>query len=326
MRITDLVKKSSKPFISIEIIPPRKGVRIETLFAELEALMRHHPAFMSVTSHAHEWSIEKVDGKDVERMKHKRLDTNAICIAAQSRFGIEPTPHIICRGFTKDETEDVLLTLRFHGIENVLALRGDGPPTRRGAATPFANEYASDLVEQIQRMNEGVYLDPIENADKTDFCIGVAGYPEKHFEAPDMESDLAHLKGKIDRGAHFIITQMFFDNEAFYRFRDETGKLGINVPIIPGIKPLYKREHLEALPRIFHVNIPRAIEESLARFDNPEDIYKAGIASTVAQCKDLLAHGVPGIHFYSMSVAKPTSDVLKEIIPKQSAVLGRLHI
>ena len=314
MKITDLVKQSSKPFISIEIIPPRKGVRLETLFAELEALMRYKPAFMSVTSHAHEWSVEKVNGKDVERMKHKRLDTNAICIAAQSRFGIEPTPHIICRGFTKDETEDVLLTLHFHGIENVLALRGDGSPKRGGAASAFTNEYAFDLVGQIKRMNEGIYLDPIENADKTDFCIGVAGYPEKHFEAPDMETDLANLKKKVDSGAHFIITQMFFDNEAFYKFRDEANKLGINVPIIPGIKPLYKKEHLEALPKIFHTNIPRAVRESMTSFDKPEDIYKAGIASTVAQCKDLLANGVPGIHFYSMSLAKPTSDVLKEIL------------
>jgi len=313
MKITDLVKTSTGPFISIEIIPPRKGVRLETLFAELEALMAHKPAFMSVTSHAHEWSIEKVDGKDVERMKHKRLDTNAICIAAQSRFGIEPTPHIICRGFTKDETEDVLLTLHFHGIENVLALRGDGPPTRGGTATAFANEYASDLVEQIVRMNQGVYLDPIENADKTDFCIGVAGYPEKHFEAPDMATDLANLKKKVDAGAHFIITQMFFDNEAFYRFRDEAKKIGINVPIIPGIKPLYKKEHLEVLPRIFHTKIPQAVRDSIERYTEPDDVYKAGIASSVAQCKDLLAHGVPGLHFYSMSLAKPTSDVLKGI-------------
>ncbi|MEK7107179.1 MAG: methylenetetrahydrofolate reductase [Patescibacteria group bacterium] len=313
MRIDDLVKKSSEQFISIEIIPPRKGVKLETLFAELEALMRHKPAFMSVTSHAHEWSVEKVDGKDVERMRHKRLDTNAICIAAQARFGIEPTPHIICRGFTKDETEDVLLTLHFHGIENVLALRGDGPPTRGGSASAFANEHASDLVEQIQRMNQGLYLDPIENADKTDFCIGVAGYPEKHFEAPDMKTDLAHLKQKADAGAHFIITQMFFDNEAFYRFRDEAVKLGINAPIIPGIKPLYKKEHLEALPKIFHTKIPQAVIDSISRFSNPDDIYKAGIESSVAQCKDLLAHGVPGLHFYSMSVAKPTSDVLNGI-------------
>ncbi|MDP3965505.1 MAG: methylenetetrahydrofolate reductase [bacterium] len=313
MKITDLVKTSTGPFISIEIIPPRKGVRLETLFAELEALMAHKPAFMSVTSHAHEWSIEKVDGKEVERMKHKRLDTNAICIAAQARFGIEPTPHIICRGFTKDETEDVLLTLHFHGIENVLALRGDGPPTRAGTASAFANEYASDLVEQIQRMNQGLYLDPIENADKTDFCIGVAGYPEKHFEAPDMKTDLANLKKKVDAGAHFIITQMFFDNEAFYRFRDEAKRTGINVPIIPGIKPLYKKEHLEVLPRIFHTKIPQAVIESVSRCDNPDDAYKAGIESSVAQCKDLLAHGVPGIHFYSMSVAKPTSDVLRGI-------------
>ncbi|MDO8552571.1 MAG: methylenetetrahydrofolate reductase [bacterium] len=313
MRIDDLVKQSSKPFISIEIIPPRKGVKLETLFGELEALMRHKPVFMSVTSHAHEWSIEKVNGKEVERMKHKRLDTNAICIAAQARFGIVPTPHIICRGFTKDETEDVLLTLHFHGIENVLALRGDGPPTRGGSASPFANEYASDLVEQIQRMNHGIYLDPIENADKTDFCVGVAGYPEKHFEAPDMATDLANLKKKVDAGAHFIITQMFFDNEAFYRFRDEAHKIGINVPIIPGIKPLYKKEHLEALPRIFHTKIPQAVVDSVSSFIEPDDIYKAGIASTIAQCKDLLAHGVPGIHFYSMSLSKPTSDVLKGI-------------
>lgn len=314
MRITDLVKNSSVPFTSIEIIPPRKGVRIESLFAEIEALMRYKPAFMSVTAHAHEKSIEIVHGKEVERIKHKRLDTNAICIAAKSRFGIEPTPHLICRGFTKDETEDVLLTLHFHGIQNVLALRGDGPKERIVDGTTFANGYASDLVEQVDRMNNGIYLDPVERAEKTDFCIGVAGYPEKHFEAPDFATDLKNLKKKVDRGAHFIITQMCFDNDAFYRFRDEANRIGIRVPIIPGIKPLYKKEHLEALPRIFHINIPRAVSDPIARFNEPDDIYRAGIAATVAQCKDLLSHGVPGIHFYSMSVAKPTSDVLNGLI------------
>lgn len=307
MKVTELIKNSSKPFTSIEIIPPRKGTRMEALFGELEGLMRHKPAFMSVTSHAHERSVEVVEGRKVERIKHKRLDTNAICIAAQTRFGITPTPHLICRGFTKDETEDVLLTLRFHGIENVLALRGDG------AATPhetFANEHASDLVKQIVRMNNGIYLDSIEGAEKTDFCIGVAGYPEKHFEAPDMETDLTYLKKKVDAGAHFIITQMFFDNDTFYRFREDVARIGIAVPIIPGIKPLYKKQHLEALPKIFYTKIPQAVQDSILRYDNPDDVYRAGIEASIAQCKDLLANDVPGIHFYSMSVAKPTSDVL----------------
>ncbi|KKW47876.1 hypothetical protein A3C21_03425 [Candidatus Kaiserbacteria bacterium RIFCSPHIGHO2_02_FULL_59_21] len=307
MKVTDLIKHSTKPFTSIEIIPPKKGTRMETLFGELEGLMRYKPAFMSVTSHAHERTIEEVNGKKIERIKNKRLDTNAICIAAQSRFGVVPTPHVICRGFTKDETEDMLLTLRFHGLENVLALRGDGPPNDG----EFANIYASDLVEQMQRMNRGEYLDPMENADKTDFCIGVAGYPEKHFEAPDFDTDLKNLKKKIDAGSHFIITQMFFDNTAFYSFRDEIARRGINVPVIPGIKPLYKKQHLEALPRIFYTKIPQAVQDSINRFEKEEDIYRAGIDSTIAQCKDLLAHGVPGIHFYSMSVAKPTSDVLE---------------
>ncbi|OGG53158.1 hypothetical protein A3H16_00035 [Candidatus Kaiserbacteria bacterium RIFCSPLOWO2_12_FULL_53_8] len=314
MKVTDLIKNSSVPFTSIEIIPPRKGTSMETLFAELEVLMRYKPAFMSVTSHAHERSVEEVDGKKVERMKHKRLDTNAICIAAQSRLGVEPTPHLICRGFTKDETEDVLLTLHFHGIENVLALRGDGPLADAQTAASFVNEHASDLVEQIERMNDGVYLDPVERAEKTDFCIGVAGYPEKHFEAPDMETDLAYLKKKVDAGAHFIITQMFFDNEAFYRFRDDVARLGIQVPVIPGIKPLYKKQHLEVLPRIFYTKIPQSVQDSINRFDKEEDIHRAGIDSTIAQCKDLLAHGVPGIHFYSMSVAKPTSEVLNGLM------------
>jgi len=308
MKVTDLIKNSGEPFTSIEIIPPKKGFKIKALFAELEALMKYKPAFMSVTSHAHARSIELVGGKEVERIKSKRLDTNAICIAAQSRFGVEPTPHVICRGFTKDETEDVLLTLHFHGIKNVLALRGDAAPATSG--TSFANEYASELVEQIQRMNQGIYLDPIDDAEKTDFCVGVAGYPEKHFEAPDFETDLKWLKHKVDCGADFIITQMFFDNSAFYKFRDEAAKIGIRVPIIPGIKPLYKKEHLESLPRIFYTNIPESVKESISRFNDPEDIYKAGIESTIAQCKDLLANGVPGIHFYSMGIAKPTSDVL----------------
>lgn len=311
MKVTELIKKSTGPFTSIEIIPPKKGLKIKSLFAELEALMKYKPAFMSVTSHAHERSIERVGGREVERVKSKRLDTNAICISAQSRFGVEPTPHVICRGFTKDETEDVLLTLHFHGIENVLALRGDAPPPPPGTA--FVNEYASDLVEQIQRMNKGIYLDPIEDAEKTNFCVGVAGYPEKHFEAPDFATDLKYLKHKMDSGADFIITQMFFDNEAFYKFREEAKRIGITVPIIPGIKPLYKKEHLEALPRIFHISIPDKVRDSISRFQNEEDIYKAGIATTIEQCKDLLNNDVPGIHFYSMGVAKPTSDVLNDL-------------
>lgn len=308
MKVTELIKNSTKPFTSIEIIPPKKGTRMEVLFGELEQLMRYKPAFMSVTSHAHERTIEEVDGRKIERIRNKRLDTNAICIATQARFGVTPTPHVICRGFTKDETEDMLLTLRFHGIENVLALRGDGPPSD---GNTFANEYASDLVEQVQRMNRGEYLDPIDTADKTDFCIGVAGYPEKHFEASDFDTDLKNLKRKIDAGSHFIITQMFFDNEKFYWFRDEIVRRGINVPIIPGIKPLYKKQHLDALPRIFYTKIPQKVQDSINRFDKEQDIYRAGIEATVAQCRDLLTHGVPGIHFYSMSVAKPTSDVLE---------------
>lgn len=313
MHVTQyLNNRKGRTLISLEIVPPEKGKSIDQIFQLMENLRRFKPAFFSVTSHAHERIIQKAGGKKVLRVKRKKLDTNAICLELRARYGIEPIPHIICAGFTQDETEDVLYTLNFHGLDNVLALRGEFPHQRYKPRS-HGHRYADDLVQQIVNMNKGIYLDPIENPIKTNFCIGVAGYPEKHAEASDFKTDLKHLKEKVNQGAHFIITQMFFDNRVYYRFVEEARKIGIMVPIIPGIKPIFSKRHLNSLPKIFYVNIPKKLREKMLRYESQDDIRKVGVEHTIRQCQDLIQNNVPCIHFYTMSRIDPTAQILEAI-------------
>jgi methylenetetrahydrofolate reductase (NADPH) len=313
MHITRSLRQGTKTPISIEIIPPRKDARhIDGLFATIEELAKYNLSFISVTSHAHELVIEHKDGHTIERVKRKRWDTNAICIAIQERFGITVAPHIICAGFTKDETEDALYNLHLLGVNNIIALQGDYQPPQieQGAHQILVNNYASDLVSQVKAINQGMDIDGVEHELKTDFCMGVAGYPEKHFKAPDLATDIDYLKYKIDQGANFIITQMFFDNDKFFSFVDKVRAAGIKVPIIAGIKPLYRKVHVQKLVEIFHLSIPTTLATNINQAGDDEQAAQIGIEYCIKQCQDLVAGGVDGLHFYTMSVAHPVVDVL----------------
>lgn len=317
MHIAEYLKNHQTPLISIEIIPPTRTGHWEDIKNTVETLKNFGISWTSITSHAHERCMETIAGRSVMRVKKKRLDTNAICVALKHTTGIEVMPHIIVTGFSKDETEDALINLHFFGVENVLALRGDP----LGSQLPFQinqleNTYGADLVEQISQMNHGQYLDRIENPLKTNFCIGVAGYPEKHYQAADFQTDLRNLKAKVDRGADFIVTQMFFDNDCYYRFVDAARKIGIHVPIIPGIKPIFKSRHLTTLPQIFHISVPSKLQSFIEKYRHPEDFYRAGTEYSITQCLDLIDNDVPGLHFYTMNQSHPLVEILEVIAKK----------
>ncbi len=314
MHLTDYIKnRKGKPLLSLELIPPEKGKSIDEIYQTMDTLMTFSPTFVSVTSHAHERSIQILDNKRVLRIKKKRLDTNAICLELRARYGIEPIPHIIGAGFTRDETEDALYTLNFHRIDNVLALRGDFPKNEKYRARSHGYLYASEMVRQIKNLNKGIYIDQIENATKMNFCIGVAGYPEGHFETPNFKKDIGHLKQKIDEGASYVITQMFFNNDYYFRFVDVLMKRGINLPVIPGIKPLYTKNQLTSLTEFFHVTIPRRIIKEMERYELPSDVRKAGVAHTINQCEDLIKNDAPCLHFYTRGKSDPTANILSSI-------------
>lgn len=314
MHLTDYIKnRKGKPLLSLELIPPEKGKSIDEIYQTMDTLMAFTPTFVSVTSHAHERSIQILDKKRILRIKKKRLDTNAICLELRARYGIEPIPHIIGAGFTRDETEDALYTLNFHRIDNVLALRGDFPKNEKYRARSHGYLYASDMVEQIKNLNKGIYIDQIDNAIKMSFCIGVAGYPEGHPETQNLKKDLNHLEAKIDNGADFIITQMFFNNDYYFRFVDALRKRGINLPVIPGIKPLYTKKQLTSLPAFFHVVVPKRIVKEMEKYELPSDVRKAGVAHTIKQCEDLIKNDVPCLHFYTRGRSDPTANILGSI-------------
>ena len=316
MKILDQIAVGNKTPISIEIIPPRKDAKhINGLFKVIEEFTQYNLSFISVTSHAHERVIENINNRETERIKRKRWDTNALCIAIKERFKVNVAPHIICSGFNKDETEDALYNLHLLGVQNVIALKGDyiAPPTTVQQYQSLSNRYASDLVKQIKEMNQGLDIDGVIHELQTDFCIGVAAYPEKHYQADSLEQDIDHLKYKIDQGAHFIVTQMFFDNDLFYSFMDKIRAAGINVPVIAGIKPIYKKIHLEKLSKVFHISIPTSITDRVISAKDDDEVQKIGIEVCTEQCKNLVENSVQGLHFYTMSVAHPVVDVLRNI-------------
>ncbi|MEX2601999.1 MAG: methylenetetrahydrofolate reductase [Balneolaceae bacterium] len=313
MKVIEHYNQANEPLISFEIIPPKRGGSVKQLFDSIERLLEVNPPFIDVTYHAAESYIEEMpDGSIKRHIKRKRPGTIGLCAAILHRFGIDPVPHLICEGFTKEESEDALIELNYLGIDNVLAIRGDDSGVSVNSfKNGTVNKYASDLVQQIQDMNQGNYLENIQNADKTDFCVGVAGYPEKHFEAPNLEWDIQKLKEKVEIGGDYIATQMFFDNEAFFRFCDKCREAGIDVPIIPGIKVLTTPRHLTVLPRIFHLNFPDELSDEVS--SNPEHARDIGIEWCAKQCLELLEYGVPGIHFYVMGDPSPALESLEKI-------------
>lgn len=313
MKVINHYDKATEPLISFEIIPPKRGGSVKAVFDSIEKLLPVNPPFIDVTYHAAESYLEELpDGTVKRHIKRKRPGTIGLCAAILHRFGIDPVPHLICEGFTKEESEDALIELNYLGIDNVLAIRGDASGAPESLPiNGTVNEYAADLVRQIQNMNNGNYLENIANADQTNFCVGVAGYPEKHFEAPNMDWDIQKLKEKVEIGGDYIVTQMFFDNQAFFNFVKKCREAGIEVPIIPGIKVLTTPRHLTTLPKYFHLNFPQALAEEVRQ--NPDHAKEIGIEWCYQQSLELLEFGVPGIHYYVMGDPSPALDAIRKI-------------
>ena len=304
MKVTEHIQKASgKTLFSFEILPPLKGQNIQTIFDNIDPLMEFNPPFIDVTYHREEYEFKELSNGLLEkRIVRKRPGTVGICAAIQNKYKVDAIPHVLCGGFDKEDTENFLIDMGFLGIDNVVALRGDAVKSETYfKPEPKGNAYALDLVNQITDMNNGIYLDEdLQNSAQTDFCIGVAGYPEKHMEAPNMESDLHFLKKKIEAGADYVVTQMFFDNSKFFAFVDSCRKAGIEVPIIPGLKPLATQKQLNLIPHRFHVDLPEALIKEVIKAKSKEAIRQVGIDWCIAQSKELIAAGVPFLHYYSM--------------------------
>lgn len=316
MKLIDILQKSQKTLFSIEILPPLKGKGIESIYNIIDPLLEFKPAFIDVTYHREEYVYKKRPGGYLEKVStRKRPGTVGICAALMYKYNIETVPHIICGGFNKEETENALIDLHFLGIQNLLALRGDSIKTEPYfIPEPGGHAYAIDLVKQIAAMNKGIYLDEeMKNAEPTDFCIGVAGYPEKHFEAPNYQSDLLHLKQKIEAGAHYIVTQMFFDNQKYFKFVQTCKEMGIHVPIIPGIKILSSKKQLLTIPKTFHVEIPFDLYKEINQCKDDEAVVQVGVEWCIHQCKELIKHQVPCLHFYTMGNSQLTKKVAEQI-------------
>ena len=315
MKVTEYIQKRKDTIFSFEIIPPLKGKGIEDLCAGIDPLMEFNPPFINVTYHREEYEYKKMGNGLLKKVSvRKRPGTVGICAALMNRYKVDAIPHIICGGFTKEETESALIDLKFLGVDNILALRGD--PMKNEAAfvpTEGGNAYALDLIGQISEMNNGQYLYEETKNSPSNFCIGTAGYPEKHFEAMNLSSDLKNLKKKVDAGAEFIVTQLFYDNEKFFEFVSKCRDIGIDVPIIPGIKPITNLRHLSFIPKFFHVNFPEAFSNELEKCKNDEEVKQVGIEWTTAQCKELVKADIPVIHFYTMGKGQAVKNIAKEI-------------
>lgn len=317
MKITDHIQQAKDTLISFEVLPPLKGKTIVSLYDHLDPLMEFKPSWINVTYHRSETMFKKKGDGTFEKVEvRKRPGTVGICAAIMNHYQVDAVPHIICGGFTKRETEDALIDLDFLGIDNVLALRGDAAKNEASfEPEPGGNHYAIDLLQQVNNMNNGIYLDDdIKNGGKTKFCIGVAGYPEKHFEAPNLDIDLQKLKEKVDAGAEYIMTQMFFDNQKFIEFVKSCKSIGINVPIIPGLKPLTNKKQLSVLPRIFHVDIPSDLSNAIMKCKTDADCEQVGTEWLIQQSKELKAFGVPVLHYYTLGKPKVVWNVVKELV------------
>ena len=307
MKVIDILQENRRPFASFELVPPLKGSDASRLYQSLDPLMEFQPPFINITCHRDEVEyVPNSDGTYSRMTLAKRPGTVAIVAAIMRRYPeLEIVPHVICGGSSCSRVESELLDLHFLGIQNIMALRGDAlPGQKRFVPEPDGFSHSSELVEMISNLNRGEYLDPtVKSGLATNFCIGVAAYPEKHFEAANLDTDIRHLRSKVEAGADYIVTQMFFDNQKFFRFIDECRKAGITVPIIPGLKPISSRGQIDLLPRSFHIDIPQQLVGLMEKTKTAEDAYKLGIDWAIQQSRELLEHGVPAIHYYTM--AKP---------------------
>ena len=305
MKIKDIISSRKYPFASIEIVPPLKGVTKAELLDSIRPFMEFKPPYINVTCHRDEVEFrQEADGSFTRHSVRRRLSETAVCAAVQAEFYVEVVPHLICGGATAERINDTLSDFKFLGIENIMALRGDSLlGEKRFTPEPGGYRYASELVTAVRGFGRD---------NGTEFCIGVGGYPEKHFEAPNMETDIANLKLKVDAGADFIITQMFFDNTHFYEFRERCRFAGIKVPIIPGLKPLSSARQLESIPDLFSLDIPQPlVSEMKAHANDRTACYRIGLEWCAAQCEDLLKHDVPAVHFYTMGRPDNTVEILK---------------
>lgn len=316
MKVIDHINQSTGTLLSFEILPPLKGRNINSIYQHLDPLMEFKPSYINVTYHRSEQIFKKkLDGTFEKVEVRKRPGTVAICAAIMNHYRIDAVPHLICGGFTRRETEDALIDLNFLGIDNVLVLRGDA--TKNEAAfepETGGNKYAIELLQQVKDLNHGIYLEEdIREGHRTDFCIGVAGYPEKHFEAPNMKSDLDFLKAKVELGAEYIVTQMFFDNSKYFQFVQLCRDNGINVPIIPGLKPISNKKQLNVIPRTFHVDIPMELSNEIQRCKTDEECENVGTEWLIQQSKELKKAGVPVLHYYTLGKARVIWNTVKEV-------------
>lgn len=316
MHVTEHLAKAKDTLVSFEILPPLKGKTITSIYDHLDPLMEFKPSWINVTYHRSETMFKKkVDGTFEKVDVRKRPGTVGICAAIMNHYNIDAVPHIICGGFTKRETEDALIDLQFLGIDNALILRGDAAKNESSfEPEPGGNRYAIDLLKQVGQLNQGIYLDEdILNGGKTDFCMGVAGYPEKHFESPNFEIDLIKTKEKVDAGADYIMTQMFFNNQKFLEYVQACRDMGITVPIIPGLKPITNKKQLTILPRIFHVDIPTELSNAITKCKTDAECEQVGTEWLIQQSKELKAAGVPVLHYYTLGKPKVIRDVVSAV-------------
>jgi methylenetetrahydrofolate reductase (NADPH) len=315
MKVIEHLERATKPLISFEIIPPLRGGNLQKLLRLIEDLVKYEPPFIDITSHAAQVIYQETKDQIKRVIKRKRPGTIGLCALVQNKYQIDAVPHVLCQGFTREETEDYLIELKYLGIENVLAIKGDDngfqkpvPPNRS------VNEYAIDLVDQIVAMNQGTYLEGevLLDAEPSNFCVGVAGYPEKHFEAPNVETDLRHTKAKVEAGGEYIVTQMFFNNSHYFDYLERCRAIGIEVPIIPGIKILTSKGQVRRLPRLFHCEIPAPLADEVEAA-KPEHALEIGVEWARRQTEELFEHGVPSVHYYVMQSAKAVSMLLDRL-------------
>ena len=315
MKVTDHIQNAKDTLFSFEILPPLKGKSIQSIYEGIDPLMEFKPKFINVTYHREEFIYKERENGLLEKIAiRKRPGTVGICAAIMNKYDVDAIPHLICGGFSKEETENALIDLQFLGIDNVLALRGDSIKTESNFRPhKEGHAFAVDLIHQISDMNKGNYMMDDVQLEPTNFCIGAAGYPEKHFEAMNLDTDLLNVKRKVDAGASYIVTQMFFDNSKFFRFVDACRAVGITVPIIPGVKPVKTLAHISFLPKFFHIDYPIELSNELLKCKDNKAVEQVGIVWGIQQSKELKAHGVPCIHYYTMSNSTSVQEIAREV-------------
>jgi methylenetetrahydrofolate reductase (NADPH) len=317
MKVTQYFENAGdSTLFSFEVLPPLKGQHIQTLFDHIDPLMEFNPPFIDVTYHREEFEYKKLPNGLMERKTvRKRPGTVGICAALQNKYKIDAVPHIICGGFTKEETENALIDLNFLGIDNIMVLQGDArKPDRDFKPEIGGHAYASELLEQVVNLNRGIFLDDeLEQAHHSDFCIGVSGYPEKHMAAPNLELDMKYLKQKVEKGADYIVTQMFFDNQKYIDFVTKCREMDINIPVVPGLKPITSLRQLTILPQIFHIDLPYDLTNALEKAKNNDQAKEIGIEWAIQQSKELIEFGVPTLHYYSMGKSESVFKVAQEV-------------